>query len=492
MSDSRAARGYGAFRVGDLKLALPMAALREVVPRGALMPLPCRCEVVVGGVELRGVVVPVLDLCRVLGRSAMDGADPCVIVMVHAGRILGLLADGVSGVFAGGELRAGVGLAGGDVSMFDGCIEADDGSMVSVLSPAAIAALPQVPMVSDPEAGRSAVASDAEPAATAVSDAVAAVPMMLMRSGPMALAIEAIAVHATLADPVVRPSALARGACRGVIGYAGVEVPVVDLLAFCHLGELPRDGLHQAFVISLPVGQVAFLIDRVVDIVDTRPGSVIGLPSFALPRAALFAGVLPQPGGADVSPYFVIDGAALAACEEVVAWGRFGVPAGPPARVAGTDAAGAGASPRAEQSMLTYDLGVETATPLSQVSEILAYTPSQTMFDGHGSLLSVLVNRGRSIPVMCLARLAGGRPLESTQGASVLVVESEGELVGFVVPALKGIEPARWQPELPAHASGRSRPLALVGQGAAERMLPVLDLWKMARALRQGGPAGAH
>jgi purine-binding chemotaxis protein CheW len=285
-----------------------------------------------------------------------------------------------------------------------------------------------------------------------------------------------------------------------VIDYAGAELPVVDLLAFCQLGELVRDGAHQAFVIALPQGQVAFLVDAVVDIVGTAPGDVIALAAFALPRPELFSGVLvptARPGEAGTDPYYVIDGAALAACDEVVAWSGLGVgrAGAAPIAVAGERAAAGGPAAAAEpqrRSMLTYELGVETATPLEQVSEILAYATAQPAFDAGGALLSVLVSRGRSIPVMCLARLATGRALESTAGASVLVVESDGEWVGFAVPALKAIEEARWQPALPVGAAGRPRPLALVGEGAAERMLPVLDLWQMARSLRNDSGARAH
>lgn len=91
---------FGGFRLGGLPLALPMTALREVVPCTALQPLACPAACVIGGIALRGVLVPVVDLRLALGRpAAPPGPGSCVIVMVEAGCILGLLADGVSGVF---------------------------------------------------------------------------------------------------------------------------------------------------------------------------------------------------------------------------------------------------------------------------------------------------------------------------------------------------------------------------------------------------------
>ena len=55
-SDSR----FGVFFLARMQLALALDALREVVPCGALATLPCAAPCVVGGVDLRGVLVPVV------------------------------------------------------------------------------------------------------------------------------------------------------------------------------------------------------------------------------------------------------------------------------------------------------------------------------------------------------------------------------------------------------------------------------------------------
>lgn len=138
--------------------------------------------------------------------------------------------------------------------------------------------------------------------------------------------------------------------------------------------------------------------------------------------------------------------------------------------------AGARAGAAAGGRMLvTFALQAETATPLDQVREILCYTPDLATFAGIGPMLGLTLHRGRAIPVLCLSRLTGGPPPEVTPAASVLVVELEGTMVGFAVPALMAIEPARWEPGQPR------RSMALVGQGETERMLPVIDLREMAR-----------
>ena len=91
--------GLGGFRLDDMELALPLTALREVQPFKQLSPLPCPNKAVVGGLNLRGVVIPVLDLRTMLGKQAEALFQPSVVIMVHEGHVLGLLSNGVSGVF---------------------------------------------------------------------------------------------------------------------------------------------------------------------------------------------------------------------------------------------------------------------------------------------------------------------------------------------------------------------------------------------------------
>ena len=147
---------YGGFALGAMELALPMSALREVVPLSQLSPLPCRADGVVGGIDLRGVVIPVLDLNVLLGKVAAEAAYPCVIIMVHRERLLGLLADGITGIFTIEPDRLhDITLAGDALPLFCGSVRRlDTDALVSVLSPDALTSVPGVPMVADPEPGR--------------------------------------------------------------------------------------------------------------------------------------------------------------------------------------------------------------------------------------------------------------------------------------------------------------------------------------------------
>lgn len=485
MSGIDPAGDFGGLRIGGLQLALPMSALREVVPCGRLERLPARAEGLLGAIDLRGVLVPVLDLRPLIGLAADPLDWPCVVLVIHDGLILGLLCEGVTGVFRSEGQR--LNRAAQDGLMAGSLRRADDGSLLSVLSPAALLALPGLPRVEDPEPQR-----------------------QLLLCGRVPLALPAMAVHATLPSPQVCASVLAgSGACVGVLEHAGEEVPVVDLPALCGLGRLerPAGALQQAFLMRLEAGLVAFLIDRVLDVVRVDDDAVLPVPAFALPRRELFEGGLAIQALTDevrallpssVQQFLVLSPQGLqghAGLQALAASGR------PVAALRGVDtslamdgAATAALQAAGQRAMVTYQLGREVATPIGQIREILPFGCEIAVLEVGGAMLGLVAHRGRSIPVMCLSRLHGLPPPEVGPAVSVLVVEADaGEQLGFAVPMLRSIEPADWEPALPALGDSRdpltqaihSRQLVQVGQGDSRRMLQVVDLQRIARALQQ-------
>ena len=75
------AQGYGSFQLGGMTLALPIENLREVLAYHSLVDLPCAQAAVLGGVQLRGVCVPVLDLRILLGRPVQKADVDCIIIV---------------------------------------------------------------------------------------------------------------------------------------------------------------------------------------------------------------------------------------------------------------------------------------------------------------------------------------------------------------------------------------------------------------------------
>jgi purine-binding chemotaxis protein CheW len=86
-------------RVGQERYAVPIENVLEVAELGVLSALPGAGGAVLGVRNLRGSVLPVFDLARVLA-IAGDPSAPRVVVAEHEGRLAGLAVDEVTDVVA--------------------------------------------------------------------------------------------------------------------------------------------------------------------------------------------------------------------------------------------------------------------------------------------------------------------------------------------------------------------------------------------------------
>lgn len=89
------------FQLGEQILGIDIMAIREIRAWSPATPLPNVPAYVRGVVNLRGVVLPVLDLRHRLGWGATDPTARHVIIVVRVGEQLqGLIVDAVNDIVA--------------------------------------------------------------------------------------------------------------------------------------------------------------------------------------------------------------------------------------------------------------------------------------------------------------------------------------------------------------------------------------------------------
>ncbi len=89
------------FRIQDQDFCLDIKAVREIRGWAAATPLPHSPAYVRGVINLRGAVLPIIDLKARLGLGASEPSGRSVIIVVHIDkRLVGLLVDGVSEILA--------------------------------------------------------------------------------------------------------------------------------------------------------------------------------------------------------------------------------------------------------------------------------------------------------------------------------------------------------------------------------------------------------
>jgi purine-binding chemotaxis protein CheW len=87
------------FRVADEDYAVPILQVQEIIGLTKTTVIPNTPDHVLGVINLRGTVVPVLDLRRRLGMPSAERTRTTVNLVVNVGRrTLGLVVDAVSDV----------------------------------------------------------------------------------------------------------------------------------------------------------------------------------------------------------------------------------------------------------------------------------------------------------------------------------------------------------------------------------------------------------
>lgn len=90
---------YLTFRLGDEEFAVPILRVQEIKGYSAVTPIPNAPSYIKGVMNLRGTVMPVIDLRAKFGLSAIDSTKFTVIIVVNVGaKIVGLVVDAVSDV----------------------------------------------------------------------------------------------------------------------------------------------------------------------------------------------------------------------------------------------------------------------------------------------------------------------------------------------------------------------------------------------------------
>ncbi|WP_144372488.1 chemotaxis protein CheW [Vogesella urethralis] len=485
---------FGLFRLDGNHLALPIEALREVVPAGELAILPGSPPFVLGSLALRGQRIPVIDLRRLgdsPGPPAHTDSSSCIVIVRHENRLLGILAEDVEGV-ASGDVQM---LDSGQHGILSGSLDTGQSmGSATLLDPARLLHYPGMPAALQ---GDTLLANNQEQAEG--DDGFDHV--MLMHCGSVPLAIPCLAIHTIILNPRVTKHAISSGYCLGTIDYAGQHVPAVSLVAACSIPLTPRPSLTQAFIVRYPAGFVAFMVEHIIDVVQRTGHSLHPLPAQSLARPDHFIGAIP----ADETPqdseayqaspsghYLLVNADALLARSDLQSLAAMNTPS--------TANPTTGSQPDREKrrqqgercQLLTYDLGFEVGTPVSQIVDIVPWQPERAIFGLDCEHAGLLLCRGRSIPLYCLSSTLGIPLATIKDTASVLVVETELGVAGFAVPGLITIEET-WLEKLQHAETGAPPPQIrhsrsdvawrhlLIGQGRQERLLSLLDLQALAR-----------
>ncbi|AOZ69455.1 chemotaxis protein CheW [Rhodobacter xanthinilyticus] len=129
------------FRLAEEEYSVDIMSVREIRGWTRATPLPHAPAYVRGVINLRGTVLPVVDLSVRLGMAPVEGDARNVIIVVQVGsQTAGLLVDAVSDILAlpRNELQAPPELAADTAHSFIEALTIVDGRMIRVLDLGAV------------------------------------------------------------------------------------------------------------------------------------------------------------------------------------------------------------------------------------------------------------------------------------------------------------------------------------------------------------------
>jgi purine-binding chemotaxis protein CheW len=92
------------FRIGSQEFCVDIMSVREIRGWSAATPLPRAPSYVRGVINLRGAVLPIIDLSERLGLGATEPTARHVIIVARiSGRMVGLLVEAVSDILAASD-----------------------------------------------------------------------------------------------------------------------------------------------------------------------------------------------------------------------------------------------------------------------------------------------------------------------------------------------------------------------------------------------------
>ncbi len=125
-----------AFRIGEQEYCVDIMAVREIRGWTPATTLPHAPDFVQGVINLRGTVLPIVDLAARLGLGRAEPTARHVTIVVQiADQIIGLLVDAVSDILtvAAAEIRPTPDVASGATRQFVKGVFALDNRMISLI-----------------------------------------------------------------------------------------------------------------------------------------------------------------------------------------------------------------------------------------------------------------------------------------------------------------------------------------------------------------------
>ncbi|NNE87891.1 MAG: chemotaxis protein CheW [Silicimonas sp.] len=453
---------YGVVRVGETVVGIPIDNLTEVFHSSEYSSLPINSEFLQGGVDLRGKLVPIIDISLIGKFGKSDNSTRLGIVLESSQKLLSFFIDAIVGIanISPNQISEITDSNDRGASFFKSVFPFKE-KFVTVLSVEDIFTLPDVLSVNRTDEGVSA-ASDKGP------------PMLTFLAGGALYALPAVEVHAAVPKQIIEETAITSGPCLGEITYHDRRIPVICPVTILGLGRKSSRSVSEVVVLRFPDGLLlGVAVDAIRDIRTFPTAKETKIPLWQMDQNFIQK-VLVQDDGEQI---YVIDVKQLCGTKEIADIASLSEVdvVKPVEKTVAKDTVTANNIVKERERYLVVDLHTRLAIPLLQVTCILDQpknvTPTKFNTNGFRGYFSRL---GDTIALIDLRERLGAGQVTSQQ-AQVLIAEDSGAQIGFLVDRVVGIEVSQWREKLKGKA-GTPETVVQLGGGDTSQVLPFLDL----------------
>lgn len=489
-----AVHSFLTFFLRDEPFALPLGEVREVIRMPALATVPRGPASLMGLANLRGTVLPVADLRRLLRWEGGEVTDstrvlvvapdvPCGLMVDRIGALVSVSPDRIEGPDSGAEAPDG--------QVLRGLIrEGDEGTALPVLDLARLLRRDFTRPRSSPAPAPALAAGPAPPRAVAPAAEDARVLVSLVSNGQeYALPIEAVEEIVPVPGQVAAVPH-ADGRVLGIVAQRGRLLPLVPLRALLGWPAAEADAPRKVAVVRV---DGATLIGLVVD----RPGEILRVPASAVhPVPPL----LTRGGRLEVGAICRLDeGRRLVSVLSPENLVRHDAVRQAIAAAVAEDTEMAQSDPgamdgAAETEFVVFHLaGEEYAVPIGAVDEVLPLR-ELTRVPGAPAFIEGVMNlRGTVLPVVDQRRRFGLPAAPRTGRERVMVHAVGGVRAGFIVDSVARVLRVPQLSVGPAPELSRGEaPLVagVVNPPGEDRLVLVLDVARLLDGEEAGALAG--
>ena len=474
-------------QVGGVTYGFNVANVVEIVRVPATIQNPMAPEACLGLAEIRGSIIPILDLRTLLHYPKADPDGTSRVIVTYTGRPIGFLVDNIVGMLEVAPHRIEPASCIGDlvsVNLVEGLLKDQNGGQTTLFLDAARLIDPEMSKALEQAAEHQGATAEIESdrgAATATEADTRELLTFMLNSEEYAFDIEGIEQITRVPKTITKMPATGDHVL-GTIDLRGQVIPLVSLRRMLHRVDSPIGADSRILVATMAIpsgrpGQIGLLVDQVCRILHVASSDLESGPELIYRdgrKHREIITVLPMDNGSGQVSVLDLEGLfhGLGDQEGITA---------PPGKMTSK-----AASPNTENQSSTKSVaqtqlvvfsldGQEHGVLLDLVQEITKVPERIIQVPGlSGSPVGIINLRGTAVPVTDMRAKIQLAAMEKNDSQRILIFDVDGGLHGFIVDVV--VEVLRTTTDKSGSVPSFAGPRMVVNLENEGRLIQVLDV----------------